>query len=194
METMQFRGAEKLIGLVNAAVEESEAEKTTALIKSGLCKLIRSGEVELPEAVKQPHADRYARRLICLDEERGYSIVAMTWGPCQSTPLHDHAGLWCVEGVWHGSLEVQQYELIEQQGDRYCLEKRTIFEAGVGSAGCLIPPYEYHRILNPCDSTAAVSVHIYGGDMCACHVFEPTDEANWYVRKSKPLSLDACAA
>ncbi len=26
----------------------------------------------------------------------------MTWGPGQGTPLHDHAGIWCVEGVVEG--------------------------------------------------------------------------------------------
>ena len=118
--------------------------------------------------------------------------VAMTWGPCQSTPIHDHAGMWCVEGVCAGLIDVLQYELMAQDDEqRYRFEPRNSYMAGVGSAGCLIPPYEYHQIANPCDRTPAVSLHIYGGDMTRCQVFVREGETNWYQRVTRELSFDA---
>jgi predicted metal-dependent enzyme (double-stranded beta helix superfamily) len=39
-------------------------------------------------------------------------VIAMSWGPGQGTPLHDHDAMWCVEGVWLGELEITRYELL----------------------------------------------------------------------------------
>ena len=39
----------------------------------------------------------------------------MTWGPGQGTPLHDHAGMWCVEGVLEGRIEVARYDLLDER-------------------------------------------------------------------------------
>ncbi len=108
---------------------------------------------------------------------------------CESWPRENEAPPQ-VEGVWGGSIDVQQYELVERNDGQYRFEKRNSYEAGVGSAGCLIPPFEYHSISNPCDRGAAVSLHIYGGDMTSCNVFTPESD-NWYTMESRPLGFDA---
>ena len=46
----------------------------------------------------------YARRLLCACPRGRFQAIAMTWGPGQSAPVHDHAGLWCVEGLYCGRL------------------------------------------------------------------------------------------
>ena len=38
----------------------------------------------------------------------------MTWGPGQGTPVHDHGGLWCVEGVVEGQIAVTRYDVQPQ--------------------------------------------------------------------------------
>ncbi len=187
---MGQRYARELIKLLDEAVDLQDVDDTVEAIKGNLCKLIRAGDIDLPPHIIQPVEGHYARRLVHRDDKRGYSVVAMTWGPCQATPIHDHSGMWCVEGVWGGSIDVQQYELVEQHNGLYRFEKRNSYEAGVGSAGCLIPPFEYHSISNPCDRAAAVSLHIYGGDMKACNVFKK-QEGGWHTIESKPLSFDA---
>lgn len=187
---LNLDGISGLIDLIEDAVRLDSVDETVDAIKGSLCRLIRSGALQLPAELCEPVEGHYARRLLKRDDEAGYSIVAMTWGPGQRTAIHDHSGMWCVEGVWAGSINVQQYELMAQDGrDRYRFERRNSYEAGRGSAGCLIPPYEYHRIENPCDTTTAVSLHIYGGEMCSCHVFEPDDDG-WYRRIEKSLGYD----
>ena len=190
--TLTHPGLRPLIELVDEAVRLPTEGEITEAIKNELCRMIRANAFELPVAVMAPRADRYARRLLHRDEGLGYSIVAMTWGACQSTPIHDHAGMWCVEGVCAGTIDVQQFELmqVEQAVSRYCFEPRNSYLAGIGSAGCLIPPYEYHLIANPCDRSPAVSLHIYGGDMDHCHVFVREGETNWYRRERRELSFD----
>lgn len=186
---MHNNGVGELVALVDAATDLTDVADTVETIKSELCRLIRQGRIELPPAFIVPVEDRYARRLLHRDAERGYSIVVMTWGPCQATPIHDHAGMWCVEGVWGGSINVQQYDLVEQRGERFRFSRQNSYEAGVGSAGCLIPPYEYHSISNTCDSAPAVSLHIYGGDMVSCNVFTDAGD-DWYRRELRSLGFD----
>ncbi|MEL7310155.1 MAG: cysteine dioxygenase family protein [Pseudomonadota bacterium] len=191
-EKLLHPGLQPLVELVDAAVSLDSESAITEAIKNDLCRMIRTNAFELPVGVMSPRADRYARRLLHRDPERGYSIVAMTWGACQSTPIHDHAGMWCVEGVCAGTIDVQQFELMahEPEAERYRFEPRNSYMAGIGSAGCLIPPYEYHLIANPCDRTPAVSLHIYGGDMDHCHVFVREGETDWYRRVMRSLSFD----
>lgn len=188
--TPPAEGLAPLIALVDEAVTLGDSGAITERIKAALCRMIRGGEFELPAQVYQTLPDRYARRLLHRDAERGYSMVAMTWGPCQMTPIHDHAGMWCVEGVCAGMIDVLQYELTDQDRDRFCFESRNSYMAGVGSAGCLIPPYEYHQIANPCDRNPAVSLHIYGGDMTRCQVFVREQDTNWYQQVTRRLSFD----
>jgi hypothetical protein len=57
--------------------------------------------------------------------------------------------------------------------------------AGVGEAGSLIPPFEYHMIENP-ESSPAITIHVYGGEMTHCHVFDPVPGG--YMRKFRELA------
>jgi hypothetical protein len=63
----------------------------------------------------------------------------------------------------------------------------TIF-AGVGEAGALIPPFEYHSIENP-DDSPAVTLHVYAGELTWCHSFEP--EGDGYRKLRRELSYTA---
>ncbi len=190
MKQPEFQGAGRLITMLDAAVQQPSVEQITAAIKQGLCELVNKHELVLPHAVQTECGDHYARRLLYKSDEHGYSVVAMTWGPEQGTVLHDHAGMWCVEAVCGGRIKVTQYELLEQRNAQYRFEKRGETEAAVGSAGCLIPPHEYHTIANCCGQECAVSLHIYGGDMTLCHVFESQD-GQWYTRATRELAYDA---
>lgn len=189
MFALDFPGSRRLVDAVDAAVCRDCTTEITDQLRQALCRLIRDPEVRLPDCVFEPVTDHYARRELYCSDEHGYSIVAMTWGPGQGTPIHDHAGMWCVEGVWSGSLEITPYELIEERDRRFRFESRGTMNAGAGSAGSLIPPHEYHTIRNPSDDTIAVSLHIYRGTMISCSVFNPLDSC-WYERDQRQLSLD----
>jgi len=97
--------------------------------------------------------------------------------------------MWCVEGVWHGELEVVQYELLEHHECHYRLRPAGAIQAGPGSAGSLIPPHEYHTIRNPSAESVTVSVHVYQNRMTCCSVFEPAGE-EWYTRGERTLPQD----
>mgnify|MGYP006195312157 FL=1 len=186
---MDFPGHDKLVAALDAAVASGDEHAVTAALRNTLCRMIRDRDVQLPACVHDPIDDHYARREIYRSPELGYSVVAMTWGPGQGTPVHDHCGLWCVEGVWDGELEITQYELLESDGERVRFRAAGGMQAGPGSAGSLIPPHEYHTIRNTSDDTVAVSLHIYKAPMEGCSMFEPQD-GEWYARRAKTLCVD----
>ena len=111
----------------------------------------------------------------------------MTWAPGQRTPLHDHGGLWCVEGVVEGVMQVTQFDLVEIVDDTYRFVERGRVRARVGTAGCLIPPSDYHVLGNALTDRTSITLHVYGGDLDRCHVFVPRPDGR-YERQERRLS------
>ncbi|UHQ21660.1 cysteine dioxygenase family protein [Lysobacter sp. 5GHs7-4] len=189
---LDFPGHDKLVAAIDDAVNAGDEHAVTAALRNALCRMIRDRDVHLPDCVFDAIDDHYARREIYRSPSLGYSVVAMTWGPGQGTPVHDHCGLWCVEGVWDGELEITQYELLERNGDHFRFRAAGGMHAGPGSAGSLIPPHEYHTIRNASGDNVAVSLHIYKAPMEACSMFVPR-EGEWFQRVDKTLKTDEAA-
>ena len=183
-------GCTKLIAALDEAVVADDYVAITCAVEEALCRLIANRDVSLPDCLSKPDAAGYARRLIHHDPVRGYTALAMVWGPGQGTPVHDHDGLWCVEGVIEGQIEIVQYDLKERDGVRYRFETQPPISAGVGSAGRLIPPYDYHTIANADEANKAVTIHVYGGEMERCGAYLPLQDG-WYQRETRQLRYTA---
>lgn len=170
--------------------EAVRAENVTAIahkVKGVLQDVLLCDGLSLPDSYRVSRPDTYARRLLYRDPDGRYTAVVMTWGPGQKTALHDHAGIWCVECVVDGRMEVTQYDLLSESDGTYRFAPQNKLAAARGSAGCLIPPYEYHTLANASADETSVTLHIYGGEMDHCNVFEP--EANGvYRRVTRSLS------
>jgi len=177
-----------LIRRLDEAVANPDDESCCREVKQALIDAIEGRDLTLPDAYLQPAPDRYARRLLHRDPAGRYSVIAMVWGPGQHTPLHDHAGIWCVECVYRGRIQVTSYAVRGGNPETGIVqfERQTEITAGPGEAGALIPPFEYHVIANA-DPTTSVTIHVYGGDMTHCHVFVPVDGG--YRRQYRALSL-----
>ncbi|MEO6249681.1 MAG: cysteine dioxygenase, partial [Luteimonas sp.] len=91
-----FPGHDKLVQALDTDVERGDQHAITSALRNTLCAMIRDRDVQLPDCVHDPIVDHYARRELYRSQRHGYSVVAMTWGPGQGTPVHDHSGLWCV--------------------------------------------------------------------------------------------------
>lgn len=193
----EIPGAEVLIDRLERAVRLGHPTAITARIQSALEDLISAGGLRIPERFRQPKPDAYARRLLLRDPDLDYSAVVMTWGPGQKTPLHDHDGSWCVEGVVDGEIEVTRYELqdgpVGESSDLYCFHQRDTLRAGQGQAGSLIPPLEHHVLGNASPDRVAITLHVYQGEMAQCAIFEPVavDGAEGlYRQRIKALGYD----
>jgi predicted metal-dependent enzyme (double-stranded beta helix superfamily) len=190
MTTQLSTGCETLCTALDAAVAGGRgAEETTRRVEQTLRDLIQHGEIHLPEHLRRPCGDCYARRLVHKSDDLGYTVVAMVWGVGQGTPLHDHSGMWCVEAVLDGRIEVVQYELISEANGRCRFEPRGKVLAGPGSAGTLIPPFEYHTMTNV-DRGPSISVHVYQSEMVACRAYRPQSDGS-YEPYERRLSYSA---
>jgi 3-mercaptopropionate dioxygenase len=175
--------------LVERAVCWGDTDAMVRNIQLELAEKIRRGQIRIGAQFTQIKPGSYARRLLIRDSMNGYTVVVMTWAPGQATPLHDHGGIWCVEGVIQGELNVTRYKVERKTGKRYFFSKQQPIRASVGSTGSLIPPDEYHVLMNTADATA-VTLHIYGGEMDRCNVYEPRTDG-WHERTEHALAYDA---
>ena len=188
MSVKALEGFDDLIARLDSAVSAGDVPTITSRLKHELEALTGSG-MHLPDHLRRPRPDAYARRLLHRDTARGYTAVVMTWAPGQRTALHDHAGIWCVEGVVEGNMNVTRYELIAEHDGSYSFADRGSVRAGVGSAGALIPPFEYHTLGNALTDRPSITLHVYGGEMDHCHVFDPRPDGS-YARVFHSLSYD----
>jgi predicted metal-dependent enzyme (double-stranded beta helix superfamily) len=171
----------ELIERLNAAVDEDTPEAITRRVKADLEHVLGHGGLTLSDRFKSPRPDCYARRLLYHDPSDRYTAVVMTWGPGQGTPVHDHGGLWCVEGVVEGEMSVTQYD-VRPAGDAFAVNPvGAPLTAGVGSAGRLIPPTEYHVLANARPDGVSVTLHVYGGDLNGCRIFTPAADGRYTV-------------
>ncbi|HRF58709.1 MAG TPA: cysteine dioxygenase family protein [Fimbriimonadaceae bacterium] len=167
--------ATELIARLDACMEVEDLCGRCNAVKDALEDLIRKGSELLADEHMQPAAHCYARRLVHKDPDLRYTVMAMVWGEGQGTALHDHAGMWCVECVYKGRIRVVSYDLRSSE-DAELIQfspEKEIF-AGVGEAGALIPPFDYHTIENA-DAEPSVTIHVYGGEMTWCDAFVPTE-------------------
>ena len=174
---------------LDRSVEAGSAEAITAAVKRDLEFLLGGHRLSLPATLTTPRPDCYARRLLHRDPGGRYSVIVMTWGPGQGTAVHDHGGLWCVEGVVDGEIAVTQY-LVQQEADGfYRVTPINSLLAGTGSAGCLIPPTDHHVLANARPQRASVTLHVYGGDLDDCKVFLPATPDGRYAETTKMLAF-----
>lgn len=136
----------------------------------GTCTVLKNyadTSFNLPERLLQQADGCYARHLVYQKEGDGFVVVAMVWAPGQGTAVHDHGGVWCVEGCVRGRLEITSYRLLKGDGDEVRFQQEGSVQVGPGKIGCLIPPFEHHRIHNPFPETA-VTLHVYGKELRNC--------------------------
>jgi 3-mercaptopropionate dioxygenase len=179
-------GIAELIARIDAAVRLRDPAAITHRVKRELQDAIHTNQISLPDRFHRVRPEGYARRLLHRSGSLGYTAVVMTWGPGQQTPLHDHAGIWCVEGVVEGQMDVTQFDLVEEAGAACRFEMKGCVHASVGATGSLIPPFEYHVLANAIDEPS-ITLHVYGGEMTSCHIFEPIADGR-YIRRERPLS------
>jgi predicted metal-dependent enzyme (double-stranded beta helix superfamily) len=180
----------RLVHRIDAAVASGDPAQICPAVKAILSEEVGGGRLALPEGLLAAARDGYARRLLHLDPSGRYSIVIMVWGKGQGTPIHDHAGMWCVECVYRGRIRVSSYDFVgEEPGGRVRFRCEGTVTAGLAEAGALIPPWDYHVIENE-GTSPAVTIHVYGGEMAGCHSFAQV-EGDLYERRWKALGYTA---
>lgn len=128
--------------------------------------------------VVDPAAALAYRRIALADHAtRGYEALLIIWPPSHATPIHDHDGLWGMEIMLDGVLEVEAFDLSLQEHPH--LVSRGASVIGIGDHLAFSQADYAHRCRNLSSNRAAVSLHIYGGALDSYRSYHPDEEGRW---------------
>jgi hypothetical protein len=121
-------------------------------------------------------APSYRRILLGDGKPRHYEALLILWPAGHATPIHDHDGLWGMEFVLDGVLEVESFQLSTQPALH--LEHGHTLVMGVGDHVAFSDADYAHRCRNLSMRQQALSLHIYGGELNAYRSFRH-DHGEW---------------
>ena len=162
-------------------IQTTDPQACAAFVQRALVDLLHTPDC-LAAKYTRPAPESYARHLVYRHPKDCYTVVAMVWGPGQGTPIHDHGGIWCVEGVYRGQMQVTQYDVTPLYAQHVKALPVRHITAGLGNVGALIPPHEYHVMANTSQETA-ITLHVYGGELKRCHVFLDAGDGTYHVEE-----------
>jgi hypothetical protein len=115
------------------------------------------------------------------------SLLLMAWPANYSTPVHDHGGLWGLELVLNGALEVDAYERDAIDGELR-LQGRTWL--GIGDATWFDNTQPHaHRCRNLSRHETALSLHVYGGDLAQYLAYEQAERSKRWLAKPQRSAI-----
>lgn len=127
-------------------------------VASALTPYLHRSDLLTPEQRIGDRTD-YRQRVLYVDGDGAFSLVALVWMPGQFTPIHDHL-CWCVVGVHQGEESETRYRLVDE---RLLVESEHVTNP-TGSVAGLVPPGDIHRVRNAGEDVA-ISLHVYGADL-----------------------------
>ena len=149
----------------------------------------RAMRADAPRAATLPRG-RYRRLLIAGDWT--HSCLLIQWPAAHRTPIHDHAGLWGIELVLDGVLEVEEFALDGEPARPALTPTRTLM-LGAGDAAVFTGRHSAHRCRNLSATRPALSLHVYGGELERYHAFE-TDPRGVLGMRERHACVDATVA
>lgn len=189
-------------GNIAIAADWSQALRN---ISAGLCGDLSTQEIEtLRDQLTDlawregcPRADsffahtqtpRYRRQLIAAAPDGGYTMLLIAWPPGYVTPLHDHAGLWGIELVLDGALQVDEFYSDGDPSEPALQAQRSLL-LGCGDAAVFTDPAYVHRCRNLSATQPALSLHVYGGVLHEYQSFTEVSD-NLYRLSQQQAVLD----
>lgn len=121
-------------------------------------------------------APSYRRIPLGTGEAHHYEALLIVWPPGYATPIHDHDGLWGMEFVLDGVLEVESFQLLAQP--LIHLERDHSRVVGVGDHIAFSQADYAHRCRNLSRNRQALSLHVYGGEL-NCYRSFAHDQGQW---------------
>jgi len=108
---------------------------------------------------------------------RDYEALLILWPPGHTTPIHDHAGLWGIELVLDGVLEVESFALSLQSAPRLVARDKSIL--GIGDHTSFSDADYAHRCHNLSPNQPTLSLHIYGGELDTYRSYHQQRSGDW---------------
>jgi predicted metal-dependent enzyme (double-stranded beta helix superfamily) len=108
-----------------------------------------------------------------------YSVLLIAWPAGHETPVHDHDGLWGIELVLDGALQVESFSLSIR--DKPHLVSRGSTVLGLGDSATFSDADFAHRCRNLSARQPALSLHVYGGELEAFRAYARDTRGDWHA-------------
>jgi predicted metal-dependent enzyme (double-stranded beta helix superfamily) len=128
----------------------------------------------------------FERWMVAERARPGVSILVLAWPPGYATPVHDHGGLWGLEAMIAGALEVESFD--KDEGD-HALRSTGRTWLGPGDATWFEATEQHaHRCRNLSRHDTALTLHVYGGDLAQYLAYEqPGPSGHWIARPRQSI-------
>lgn len=107
-----------------------------------------------------------------------YSALLIAWPAGYASPVHDHDGLWGIDVVLDGVLEVEAFSLAAPDAPVYAPAQSRIL--GVGDQLAFPGEGYLHRCRNLSPRQPALSLHVYGGELMRYRTFHQDAPGHWH--------------
>jgi|GEM_PF-1045629 len=163
------------IGGVVTALRQRETASQAGLdaLRDRLVALVNREDGPLAAAFAQAgDAAKFRRHPLAAAELApiGCSALMMYWPKGYSTLPHDHAGLWGIELVIDGALQIDEFVRVGERARPTLALARSLY-LGIGDAAVFSGDAYVHRCRNLSGTQAALSLHVYGGSLDAYRAF-----------------------
>jgi hypothetical protein len=115
--------------------------------------------------------DRFRRHPLATVNSQGYSALLMYWPAGYATLPHDHDGLWGIEVVIDGRLDIDEY-VKSGPADQPTLSFVRSLQLGAGEATMFTSDQYVHRCRNRSNVASTLTLHVYSGTLDAFTNFE----------------------
>jgi predicted metal-dependent enzyme (double-stranded beta helix superfamily) len=172
--------AQRILGTIDTCMQNGESIDVQSLAQALASASTWSGCPHTEDLVDAASVSSYRRIALADPATHGYEALLIIWPPDHATPVHDHDGLWGMEIMLDGVLEVEAFDL--SLSDHPQLISRGTSVIGIGDHLAFSDADYAHRCRNLSSNRAAVSLHIYGGALDAYHSYHPEEAGRWSSR------------
>lgn len=106
-----------------------------------------------------------------------YAVLLIAWPPGHATPIHDHDGLWGIELVLDGALQVESFAIAVAPSLQ--LVPRETMPLGIGDHAAFSDQDYAHRCHNLSVQRPALTLHVYGGALERYRAYDRDAEGRW---------------
>jgi predicted metal-dependent enzyme (double-stranded beta helix superfamily) len=171
------RWAQRILDTVDACIRENAPVDAHRLAQVLASAASWQGCPHTEDVVDGAPASAYRRIALTDHAARGYEALLIIWPPGHATPVHDHDGLWGIEIMLDGVLEVEAFDLSLQEHPH--LVSRGVSVIGIGDHLAFSHADYAHRCRNLSSHRAAVSLHVYGGALDSYRSYHAEEEGRW---------------
>jgi predicted metal-dependent enzyme (double-stranded beta helix superfamily) len=181
--------AQRILGAVDACMHDDTSVDVRGLAQALASASKWPGCPHVEDLVDAASASSYRRIALADPATHGYESLLIIWPPSHATPVHDHDGLWGMEIMLDGVLEVEAFDLSLAAHPH--LVSRGTSVIGIGDHLAFSDADYAHRCRNLSSNRAAVSLHIYGGALDSYRSYHPEEAGRWSSKKHQAVRESA---